>query len=672
MKHTFTIFVFLYSFNLVSAQNYTLPDFFRKTRQLPLIKLNTTQTINVSAYGAVINDGIDDISGITNALNAAKAIASVNNPVKVLFEKGVYDLRPLSGSHSINITSMNYVEVEGNQAEIMIHNPQVGFLSLLRCNNVIVENLFVDYAKLPFTQGRVIAKNLSNSTFDLKIDSGFPLLSETYFTTAEEKWGVLKEQSGQLKAGVENLFPYRGWTQISPDTFRVTQPNSNYINQIAIGDYFVQIARTNGSTIFKSESGKNVTYLNNTSYASPAGTYNTFSHDEWNIINCKIIPKPGRVQSANADCIHISGGNIGPWVEGCVFDASTDDAVNMKYTNRDILSVQNTTMVTIKYFASVGDTICFYNPREGKLLGRVRINSVTNMGNNEFRISLSEPVQLTNISSHQSGDKAYIDTKAAESFVFKNNIIRNGRRYGILIQNCYGLIENNVFENLSSSGIKIYNAVDWSEGFTGHNIQINNNRFINCGFDTSFINDPFGASISTILNKLKSPCFDGMTWCGVEQTDWKGLKDISISGNYFLFNKAALNLNNIDGGFLERSQYVHNPNDITIPDGGSYNTTTINNTINFVNRESLSTNRITDDIEKDVKIYFLENNLNIHFLNNFTDLYVVEVFDNLGKKIRKQKFQSSMAEMNFLGMAKGMYIVVIRSEKNVISKKIIY
>jgi hypothetical protein len=151
----------------------------------------------------------------------------------------------------------------------------------------------------------------------------------------------------------------------------------------------------------------------------------------------------------------------------------------------------------------------------------------------------------------------------------------------MLLQNTYGVIENNTFQNLSSSGIKIDNGVDWGEGFTAHDIQINNNRFINCGFDTSFINDPYAASITTLLKKLGSPCNTAMRWCGTEIIEWKGLKNISFSGNYFEFNKAAFNLNNIDGGFLEGSEYIHNPNDISIPNGSEYTTTTINNSINF-------------------------------------------------------------------------------------------
>lgn len=668
------LFIFLSLSFFVQAQFSSQPDFFRKSRQMPLIELNTTQNIYVSTYGATVNDGKDDIQAITNAINAAKSSSSANHPVQVVFEKGTYDLFAPSGqSHSINISDAKYLVLDGNGAEIMLHNPEVGFLSLYQCENVIVQDLFVDYAKLPFTQGKVIATNASNSTFDLQIDEGFPLLSEAYFTSAPEKWGMLKEETGQLKKGVTNLFPYRGWTHLSGNVFRVNQPNASYINQIEVGDYFVQIARNNGKTIFLSNAGKNITYLNNTSYASPAGTYNVFNHYEWSIINCKILPKAGRVQSANADCIHISGSFIGPWVEGCRFETYSDDAVNMKYASRKILSVQSPSVVTVQYSVSVGDTICFFNPRQGELLGRVAATNVKNLGNNQFQITLSNSVNLTNNSDHQSGDKAYIDTQACESFVFRNDTIRNGRRYGMLLQNCYGVIENCLFENLSSSGIKIENGADWGVGFAAHDIKITNNKFVNCGFDTSFLDDELAASISTRITKLGSPCNESMQWCGVETAAWKGLKNISISGNYFEFNKAAINLNNIDGGEVKYNQLFHNPNDITVQPGENVNALIINNCANIANvgnGEPTSTK-----FKKKDKIGFTYTSEGKCVkIRLDSDSYLpgnLSVYDCTGRKVKGVKMNNTITVVDLSDFKVGIYFFRMESKTEQLSQKII-
>jgi hypothetical protein len=653
--------------------SYTMPEFFRTPRQAPLVTLNTNSTISVSSFGATANDGINDIQGITNAINAAKAVSGASNPVKVEFETGTYDLIPPTGeNHCIFIDNAEYIVLDGNGAEILLHNPVVGFMGLTNCENVIIQDLFIDYAKLPFTQGKVVATDPANSTFDLQIDEGFPLLNESYFASAGQNWGMLKEESGQLKKGVTNLFPYRGWTQLSGNLFRVVQPNSSYIDQIDVGDYFVQIARNNGKTIFRSNSGKNITYLNITSYASPAGTYNTFNHHEWNIINCKILPKPGRVHSGNADCIHISGGFIGPWVEGCRFEAFSDDAVNMKNTRRDILSVQSPTVLTLKYDVAVGDTICFYNPREGNLLGRVAVTASSNMGNNEYRITLSEPVNITTINDHQSGDKAYIDTRSCESFVFRNDTIRNGRRYGIALQNSYGVIENCLIENVSSCGIRIENFVDWGEGFTAHDIEINNNKFINCGFDKSFIDDPTAGSISASIAKLGTPCIESMSWCGTQTADWKGLKNIRISNNYFEYNKAALNLQNIAGGELIEGQFIHNPNDISLQPGEEGTDIIINNCSDLVGFGTLGFQNPNSEKEKSGFIVTTENNRMKVIID--TEQYpngIISVFDCTGKKVYDLNIQSSSTPLYLSDLKPGIYILRAATASEQMARKII-
>ncbi|TLX75620.1 hypothetical protein E9993_08660 [Labilibacter sediminis] len=667
MKKTITFLLTFYFFVGLKAQLSfdPAPEYFRIQRALPLVSMNTTQDILVSNYGAIANDGLDDTQGITNAINAAKALSSVSNPVRVLFDaNGAYDLHPATGStHSISIRDVKYIVLDGQKAEIFIHNPQVGFMDLLRCENFIVQDLYIDYAVLPFTQGKVTATNPSNNTFDVEIDDGFPLLSESHFTTSTEKWGMLKETDGSLKRGVDNLFPYRGWTQLQGNTFRVTQPNASYINQIDIGDYFVQIARNNGKTIFKTNNGKNITYLNITSYASPAGSYSAFNHYEWSIINCKIIPKAGRVHSANADCVHISGSFMGPWIEGCRFEAFSDDAVNMKYAHRKIISIQSTTKLTVLYSLFVGDTVSFYNPREGELLGRVEVTSVSNLGSNNYQITLSDPVNLTIAGDHQSADQAYVDTRSCESFVFRNNTIRNSRRYGMLLQNSYGVVENCLFENLSNIGIRIENGVDWGEGFVANNIEIKNNTFNNCGFDETFMNDETAAAISVRMTKLGTPCDENTTWCGVETAEWQGLNNIRIRNNQYNYNKAALFLQNIKSGELNECDMIHNADDITVLPGVEPTPIVINNCNNIWNQCDDSTD-VEDTTNEQITIYptMVEKNLNFS-----KAVSRIEIYNLMGVRVLQVEGETMSLDLSFLNS--GLYTIVLDGDVKKFIKK---
>ena len=548
------------------------PIFFRNQREMPLVNLATKQDIIVSAYGAVVNDGINDLTAIQAAITAARSASSASNPVRVVFQTGTYDLMPTSvtARHSLFVTTANNIVFEGNGAEIRNHNPSMGFFEVRSCTNVIFKNLNFDYAVLPFTQGVVTSKNEGNNTFTVKIDNGFPALTEPYFTTAPERWGCLKDVTGKLKAGADNLYPYIGWTEIAANTFRISTPSSTYTSKVAVGDYFVQIARNNGRTVFNTVAGKNITYLDINIYASPAGSFNGQDNREFNIINCKVIPKPGsgRVHSGNADIVHITGGAFGPWVQGCRFEGYTDDAVNLKHTKRDIIEIVSPTVLRLRFRVAITDNMVLFNPRTGLPLATpTAINSVVDLGNNIFEVTFNSNHNATIVGEHQTADKVYILNSACESAVFRNNVFKNGRRYGILLQSSYAQIKDCTFENLSSSGVKIENGADWGEGYIANNIEITNNTFTNCGFDADYISDPISASITAVVSKLKSPCTTADIWCGTESVLNQSISNITITNNTFTYNKTGINLQNINGATVTNNTFTSNPADITRPPG---------------------------------------------------------------------------------------------------------
>ncbi|UXX80068.1 right-handed parallel beta-helix repeat-containing protein [Reichenbachiella carrageenanivorans] len=544
-----------------AQQNFVQPDFFRTKRQAPLLDLPIKTQISVADFGAIPDDGKDDIGAIDRAISKAIAKASEDRPVELIFEKGIYDLFARDEvSHAFEIREMKYVVVNGNGAELVIHNPQSGFVKLLNCKNIIFKDMVVDYDPLPFTQGIVVALDTINYTFDLKIDEGFPLLSDKQFEISPEVWGVVldKNTPGKLKDGVPSLFPDRGWKEVSPGVFRVQHPAKRYTLDMDIGDPYVQIARRNGRTIFTSYSGENVTYLNITSYTSPSGSYSAFNHKEWNVIGCKILMREGRQHSANADCIHVSGSYIGPWVENVLFEGYTDDAFNLKSQHRTILKVISPTDIVVKYDLKTGDILRFFNPRKGILIGEAMVMQASHLGQNEYQVSLSQPIEgLDRVGEGKRNDGAYVDTRACESFVIRNSTFRNARRYGLNLQNGYGVIENNIFENLSQSAINFGNGVDWGEGLAAHHILIQNNIFKNCGYDDTYLKEYNGAAVRMKMNKLKNP-ESKSRWCGVATADWQGINNIWILNNTFMYNKMAMSIECSENIFLQGNRYIHN------------------------------------------------------------------------------------------------------------------
>jgi hypothetical protein len=546
------------------AQYGPSPAFFRTQRAAPLVILNTTQTISVVDYGAIVNDGIDDLVAIQNAIQASVSIGTLLNPVRLEFENGTYDLKPTSGSHALSMTDANYVLWDGQNAEFLNHNPTVGFLSLLRCSNTIIKDFSIDYATLPFTQGVITKVDVANGFFEFRVDDGFPLPVDSHFRDAPERWGMIKNLNGGIKKGTKNLIPHiSSFKSIDKRTYEYADQTGN-LSGVAVGDYFVHMARYNGKTIIVNNAGKNLTYLNITAFSGPAGGFNAFNSDSWHVLDCKIKFKETRKHTLNADAMHINGGKIGPWVENSLFEGFADDCMNLKYTQREIKEINSSTELTVQGNVIVDENMEFYNPRDGVFLGTATVNAVQNLGGNQYRITLSNPINITNIADHQLADKAYIESRSNESFIFRNNIVRNNRRHGLLIQSKYALIENNLFQNQSTSGIALENGVDWGEGFRTHEIEIKNNTFENCGSDTEYISDSRSAAILVDFQKLGTPCTTSTNWCGTQTTNFQGHSNIRILDNRITYNKRGLYLKNINGLVVKNNFICHNDGDISL------------------------------------------------------------------------------------------------------------
>lgn len=568
MRNIFFIVVFFIALNGYS-QFEPVPSFFRTQRAMPLVNLNTTTTVNVADYGAIVNDGNDDIAAINNAINAAKNIATAENPVRLLFENGTYDIKYTgTSSHAIDIIDVNGLLFDGQNAEFLMHNPTVGFIALLRCENTILKDFSIDHAVLPFSQGVVTNINVAEGYFDFKLDDFSPLPGADNFFNSPQRWGMFKNPQGGIKVGTRNLIPHnRFFELIAPRTYRYGAQTASTLVGAEVGDYFVHIGRYNGSTLMRNTQGENVTYMNITGYASASGGFNSRDCKEWNVLNCHIKLKEGRVHSVNADAMHTNGNYIGPWVENCSFEGFSDDFMNIKYARRTIKEVHSSTEITIEFSVDVGEKFEFFNPRDAILIGTATVTNVVAQGGNLFRITLSNAVNITTINEedNQEADKAYLESRSNESFIFRNNVIKNSRRYGILIQSKYALLENNLFQNLSGAGIRIENGVDWTEGFRAHEIEIRNNRFENCGYDENYIGEENSAAISIDFAKVKIPCErNGGRFCGTESSDYRAHSNIRIIDNYILYNKKGMYLKNVEGLTLENNFICHRDEDITL------------------------------------------------------------------------------------------------------------
>lgn len=210
------------------------------------------------------------------------------------------------------------------------------------------------------------------------------------------------------------------------------------------------------------------------------------------------------------------------------------------------------------------------------------------------------------------------------------------------------------------------NGVDWGEGFLANNIEIINNTFINCGFDTSFVDDPAGATISTDISKLKSPCNDTYTWCGTEPVVFQGFQNINIKNNSFLYNKTGINLQNINGGIITGNTFVHNAPDATLKVGETPNN------ILWSNSSNLVFDAMGNLSFEEYKIKLNRNGdlLSIIDEGNEDSGFTIALFDSTGKKLQTKTSDSNVTVFDVSNYQKGMYIITIENKQFKTFKKV--
>ena len=159
--------------------------------------------------------------------------------------------------------------------------------------------------------------------------------------------------------------------------------------------------------------------------------------------------------------------------------------------NRLILSREHTPF-------GPGDLLAFFDPVEGRILGRVRVTSVREIKDafeTVFDGTVPE-VRTGGVKVLGGGAKGadlegagreathrYNEKYLSGPAVIRNSIFKNSRNMAIKIQSHNVLIENMHIEGWDRYGIFIANLVNYPEGFLGNNFIVRNNLVKDCGFN---------------------------------------------------------------------------------------------------------------------------------------------------------------------------------------------
>lgn len=511
----------------------------------PNLSLKVDNIINVTDFNAFPNDNKNDWKGISEALNACE---KKRGKVQLFFPKGTYNIKLNSitpnTTHAFELKNINNLIIEGDSAIIIIENPEIGFMSLNNINNGIIKGFTIDYKTLPFAQGEITNLNTDNNSFFFEIDNIGGSPCDENFKNSKTKWGVLFDKNNNriLKDKAPNLIPIKEISHTDKNNLFCITTTKNVINQIAENDPFAIIARYNGRPTYSINHCQRITFTDNIQYSGPAGSFGIRESAAIGIINCQIKQKSDRLISQNADCIHVTPGYEGPWIENCLFEGQMDDAINIKTELVYILRRISDNEFIVSNKLKKGDKLSLFNPRKGILIGTCNI-----IESNKNHIKIDKVFPPLEIGKGKDKDMFFNDSKSNRNFVIKNNIFRNSRRYGMLIQAKDGIIEGNKFENISTGGITLQNSASWPEGFVPQNIIIQNNILKNTGFDKSYWMEGYAAS----------PIILRTTTFNKKQAKWQGVRNIQIKNNKIISNSDnAIYISGAENIYIENNECI--------------------------------------------------------------------------------------------------------------------
>lgn len=525
MRHSTTLFVIaavlFTTIPAVQGQQTYSPAWFRTPRAVPQPDIKVRKVIDVTKFGAKPDDGKNDFNAIRKAfdlLNAGEGYA------RVYFPPGTYNITPPDdrASHCFSVNGCREFVIDGSGAELLIENPAVAFMRFEDCRNAVVKGFEIDYPALPYTQGVIRSVDPQANLFEFEVEEGYPSPLAPNFANAPGGWGVVFDDVPELtlKKGGLNLIPTKNIKAQSESVFRAST-TKGAAKAIAPGEKFALIARYNGRSSFQNVRCGQFCFIGIRLYAGPAGGFGMRDCDGVNLLECSVLRKPGRYLSQNADCVHVVPGKIGPWIEGCVFEGQMDDAINLKTEMLTISEIVSPSEYIVMGKVEKGDSLTLFNPREGSLLGKCRVESVKPVKNKSL-IKVSADFTNVFVTAGKESDMFFNDNRSNESFVIRNNTFRNFRRYGMLIQATHGTIEGNTLQGLSTGAITMQNSAGWPEGFVPRNVAILDNRISNCGFDWAYFRD--GENAAPVVLRTNTVQENG-------NAKWRGLSNIILRGN---------------------------------------------------------------------------------------------------------------------------------------------
>ncbi len=459
-------------------------------------KIIESSTLTLAEIKEVLSSAteVNGYTSIQGAILLAKKYSEEGKSVKIKLPKGNIDVdaSKVSTTRTFILDGLKNVAIEGDETVINLKISDLsykGYMTISNCENLTLYGIRFRQEVGANVTGVIESYDVDNYSVTLKVDSSYNETMKRVVATNKKLRSYLefhKTTKAPIQGGNFFVDSFTS-TNIKEDNgeYTVTIRFNKAINESQIGTLAsLQFAQYDVSGICINDS-KNV-YLESLTMNKAYGMGITCDNVENFYINrFNLVVEEGSkdLMTSCADATHFSYMTGEVKFTNSIIEYSHDDALNIKHGywyKLDNASSQSKTMTLSKITTEMplpkaGDKIVVYNQTSFESHGTFTVVSATE---DSGKMILTVKERISGYSSWGDCRVSFISNTPA--FEFKNNIVRNKRNRGILVQVPNAVIENNTFMNVGHGSIQAATAMDqFNEATLPQGLSIKNNKFVN-------------------------------------------------------------------------------------------------------------------------------------------------------------------------------------------------
>ncbi|MCF7864200.1 MAG: right-handed parallel beta-helix repeat-containing protein [Kiritimatiellales bacterium] len=463
---------------------------------------------------------------------AVKAAGS--RSARIQFAKGTYRFKPGFEETVFKWVGAENIILDGGGSRFIMQEPSAQLWKTEDCRNIQIGNFSYEYDPRPHTIATVVGTDAANGTLDAEIIEGFSdaLYPRTvnqmfcYALNPADNRRPHPDRPGHLYLDPEKTI------KTGDKTVRYSLPHPSefpLLKDMQAGDRIVvcyrrwplsYVQRCSDITLFDIELSR-----------SESPFFMGGGNTDMKFLNLttasegKLYPSPPGWVTGND--------RHGPWIEGCFFEAISDDGPNI--TGNLYLVDRQESLDTVRVKTGPvwqnprwerGDVLVFWNPTNGCPLLETQIAEVMtsdkDLRNGYQTVRVKDAINGINPGMDMGVDTHVYNVSCQNNgFVARNNRLVCGRRFGFNVKANHALIEKTHFEALASSAVYLENEPGGWEGLCSGQVVIQNNVMAECGDSTDSARRRRASGVH--VNLVRNP--------RLAETRWQGHRDILIRRN---------------------------------------------------------------------------------------------------------------------------------------------